>query len=820
MMWVFEIIIALSISSPIVKGDTIIPREYWVLGPLHTGSREGWIDPTGKREFFMTNEPDTSETFPTPLADGGRISWKRFKTDESGWITVSYEDVMDTTILMGQYGFAGLLFQALVWTEIQISEPGVYLVYARKTGTIWINGHPYSSNPYGYKHVYVPVYLKEGKNIVLSIISGFIGRRFSLKFVKATKSVGIIKDFTMPDIVDTGRYWFGIPVVNESTEWLRNVEIWGESTTYYRVNKSTVPYIPPFGVYKMPVNIEVNSVPEMDTLRLTLYVGVKFNAIDTVELSIPIVHEGRYRVTFISAIDSSVQYYAVLPPKEGGRPPYALIYSLHGAGVEAYGLVSAYAAKRWAYVISPTNRRPFGFDWQDWGRLDALEVLDLATKRFPIDTNRIYLTGHSMGGHGTWHIGSLYPWRFAAMQPGAGWESFQRYISFTTQPSQIMGDPIHLSVRDLVMAQSMPLKLLPNFSNIPILIVQGGKDNNVPPFQQRLLFQMLSKITKKIEYWEVPGKPHWWSDGRSDTTGAACVDHTRIQQFFLSNVRTMLPETVRFKTYNLSVSNRMYWVRVLRVVEPGKPAYIAAIRDSKEIKIEPQNVSAFVLYNTQNIFRVFINGGGKTYSFKTYDSDSLLFESRHGGWRRGFIRSASEKRPGRYGPIKEAYFKPFVVVYPTGDPETAEDYLELAREYQWTWYYRGNGIMRILPDTLVTPEILTTKNLIIFGDMESNSILKRYSSRLPITLKKGILKFGKKKYMGANAKYVYPSPVNKDGLWQINLGSPEMLQAFPIIYSGNGLPDFIVYDKTAREFGWGGILEAGFFDNNWRLPEG
>ena len=24
-----------------------------------------------------------------------------------------------------------------------------------------------------------------------------------------------------------------------------------------------------------------------------------------------------------------------------------------------------------AEVVAPTNRRPFGFDWQDWGRLDA-----------------------------------------------------------------------------------------------------------------------------------------------------------------------------------------------------------------------------------------------------------------------------------------------------------------------------------------------------------------------------------------------------------------------------------------------------------------
>ena len=819
MVWIFEIIVAFSISSQSINGDTIVPQVYWALGPLHAGSREGWIDPTGKIKQFMFHEPDTTETFPTPLAQGGLAHWKRFKADKSGWVTVSYVDIMDTTNLMGQYGFVGLLFQAYVWTEVDVDEPGVYRLYARKTGTIWVNGHPYSSNPYGYSYEFVPVYLKNGKNIVLVKVAGFAERKFSIKFVRVSKPAGVINDYTIPDIVDTGSYWLGIPIVNQSVSWLSGLKVWGEKTTYYRVVESTLPDIPPLGVYKAPVRIDVSSVPETDTLRPNLFVGINGRPVDTVELSLPIVSEGRYRVTFISAIDSSVQYYAVLPPKKTGEPPYALIFSLHGAGVEAYGLVGAYAAKKWAYVVSPTNRRPFGFDWQDWGRLDALEVLNEVVKRFPIDTTRIYLTGHSMGGHGTWHIGSLYSWRFAAMEPGAGWESFQRYIPFATQPSQVMGDPSHLCIRDLVMAQNMPLKLLPNLSLIPILIVQGGKDNNVPPFQPRLLYQMVSKVNHNIKYWEVPGKPHWWSDGAPDSVGAACVDHPEIQEFFLSHTRKVLPDTVRFKTYNLSVSNRMYWVRVLRVSEPGLPAYITAIRDSNLIKVDVQNTSAIALYNMKNISRVVINDHWKSYSFRVHGADSLRFEKKRGGWRRGFLRNSSEKRPGRFGPIKEAYFKPFVIVYPTGDSTTTDEYLDLARFYQWTWYYRGNGIVQILPDTLVTAKILQTKNLILFGDMENNSVLKRYSSKLPISLKDGILKFGNKKYSKAYAKYVYPGPTNKDGLWQVNLGPPWMLHAFPVIYSGNGLPDFIVYTETANELGWGGILEAGFFDNNWRLKK-
>src|SRR5207247_47069 len=69
----------------------------------------------------------------------------------------------------------------------------------------------------------------------------------------------------------------------------------------------------------------------------------------------------------------------------------------------------------------------FGFDWEDWGRLDALEVLAIAGKSLRTDPRRTYLTGHSMGGHGTWHLGATYPDRWAAIAPSAGWISFATY---------------------------------------------------------------------------------------------------------------------------------------------------------------------------------------------------------------------------------------------------------------------------------------------------------------------------------------------------------------------------------------------------------
>jgi predicted peptidase len=46
--------------------------------------------------------------------------------------------------------------------------------------------------------------------------------------------------------------------------------------------------------------------------------------------------------------------------------------------------------------------------------------VDEMTEKYKVDPERIYLTGLSMGGYGTWSIGCSYPGRFAAIVPICG----------------------------------------------------------------------------------------------------------------------------------------------------------------------------------------------------------------------------------------------------------------------------------------------------------------------------------------------------------------------------------------------------------------
>lgn len=106
---------------------------------------------------------------------------------------------------------------------------------------------------------------------------------------------------------------------------------------------------------------------------------------------------------------------------------WPLILFLHGSGerghdvekVRLYGLPHLIDAQADfpAIVLSP--QCPPDVRWHQ--QADSLiTLLDTFLKELRVDLSRIYLTGLSMGGQGSWHLGSLYPERFAALLPICG----------------------------------------------------------------------------------------------------------------------------------------------------------------------------------------------------------------------------------------------------------------------------------------------------------------------------------------------------------------------------------------------------------------
>ncbi len=130
---------------------------------------------------------------------------------------------------------------------------------------------------------------------------------------------------------------------------------------------------------------------------------------------------------FTKTISAQVNYLLFLPQGYDGKAEkrWPLMLFLHGAGergtniwkVATHGPPKNVASDPDFPFILVSPQCP---EHQIWSRDTLLGLLDDIIANYAVDTNRVYLTGLSMGGYGTWDLGMTYPERFAAIVPVCG----------------------------------------------------------------------------------------------------------------------------------------------------------------------------------------------------------------------------------------------------------------------------------------------------------------------------------------------------------------------------------------------------------------
>ena len=495
------------------------------------------VDPVEARLVAGTwTAPQADESVTLP--DGKTEKWERVVAKEPGKFA---HPALES-------GYACLTVHA--------AEDRVVILHAQGHTMVYVNGVPRVGDVYGTGYVRVPVQLKRGANELL-----FLCQRGELQVELLPPEAPVMfnaADVTLPDVImERGQELLGaIAVINATPEWLSALHLdarlnphastalaagaASEPTESGNFRRTTpVGAIPPLGIRKLGFRISGYVPHQTGPLELNLELrrsqdgGGKPLATAALQLAVVGANDRR-RETFVSGIDGSVQYYAVTPMAGAADAPArpALFLTLHGASVEASGQAAAYAAKDWGHIVAPTNRRPFGFDWEDWGRLDALEVLSRAAETLGTDPRRTYLTGHSMGGHGVWQLGATYPARFAAIAPSAGWISFWSY----TKAARPEGETPVARLLQRVTTPSDTLTLSRNYLHHGVYILHGEADDNVPVEQARTMRAHLGGFHPDFAYYERPGAGHWW--------GNECVDWPPLFDFLRYHTRPA-PHEVR-----------------------------------------------------------------------------------------------------------------------------------------------------------------------------------------------------------------------------------------------------------------------------------
>lgn len=769
--------------------------------------------------------PNDGDTLTLP--DGQTRTWQRITPDAQGWFA---RDAL-------RRGYA--------YVSLESPTAQVAILEAVGHSLVYVNGEPRAGDPYSQRYVRLPVQLRAGRNDLL-----FVCQRggFSARLTPAAGPAALnMGDVTAPDLLvgEDGHAWIGVPVLNQTTDWLKDLNVTAVSPDG-EVRMTPLPPIPPLTLRKAPVRVSRGSPPDTTEVAIQLLLTrgeAESPPLDTASLTLRVraPHETR-KVTFISEIDGSVQYYAVNPlasqPHDDAEQPgaaasAALILSLHGASVEAIGQADSYAAKDWAHLVAPTNRRPFGFDWEDWGRLDAVEVLELVTSPtggFGIDPRRVYLTGHSMGGHGTWQLGAHFAPRFAAIGPSAGWISFQSYAG-AEQFAE--GAGIEEMLRRAT-AASDTLSLARNYASLGVYVLHGEADDNVPVEQARSMAARLAELHGDFAFFSQPNAGHWW-DVHNDRPGADCVDWAPMMSYFrehaLPDAASMPP--VDFTTVNPGVASTAHWVTIEALVKPMLPGRVTARFVAAERKI---------VCTAENIARLSLDlthvppGDRLTFEINQFPVGDVDHPDdptrRHvlntgDAWVLTEPMPASHKGPHRYGPFKDAFRRNMMFVYGTqGTPEENAWAFAKARYDAETFWYRGNGAIDVLPDTEFDAAATRDRNVILYGQREMNAAWAELLSGSPVDVRRGAVAIGGRVLEGADLAclYVYPRADSDVACVAVVAGSGSaglrLTDRIPYFVSGVGLPDCLVLESGTLASGVGGVRAAGFFGNDWSIERG
>jgi pimeloyl-ACP methyl ester carboxylesterase len=184
-----------------------------------------------------------------------------------------------------------------------------------------------------------------------------------------------------------------------------------------------------------------------------------------------------------------IPYRVYVPQSYDGASSRPLVVMLHGAlGDERYyfsglfdpAVIKGEAERRGFILVGVNGRGRFG-GYRGLAVEDTYEVIKSVSRDYKIDASRVYLTGHSMGGYGSWLVAAEKPEVFAALAPVSG------------------GPP----------AQGEALAgLLQKVKDMPALVAHGARDGIVMPERSRDIVSAAQKAGMKVTYVEVPEADH------------------------------------------------------------------------------------------------------------------------------------------------------------------------------------------------------------------------------------------------------------------------------------------------------------------------
>jgi len=203
--------------------------------------------------------------------------------------------------------------------------------------------------------------------------------------------------------------------------------------------------------------------------------------------------------------------------------------------------------------------------WKEKQADNLPEILRQIKRTYNVDDDRVYLSGVSDGGTGTYF--------YAFKQPNE-WAGFLPFIGsplVLTNPKAGGGFPLNFE----------------NLTNVAMHIVNGEKDTFYPIEGIKPVIDILKKQNTNFSFTMIENGGHnlrWIPDHAA-----------KIAEFKKNTTRNTSPKMVRWATDRVDRYNRIHWIRVDGIDKKGKSGWIAASRNGNTFSVFTDAVTEFSL---------------------------------------------------------------------------------------------------------------------------------------------------------------------------------------------------------------------------------
>lgn len=891
-------------------------KKHWdIVGPFVRGNFEIDGDPMEFYGGIKNVKRGGSQRFISEVATGSYVGWQSSRMNPDGSVIISHDSRLVDFQFLKQSLSDEIVTNTQSWAvgDLVVPQDGTYVIRCSGVHSIEIESRLIR----GTHEAGFPLKLGKGTYVVYVKVSGQGPQLHFQCSARAAKHVlELFPPEAAPHIHDghvLGTPFIAPKVMNLGKKWIdtRELEFYVDRLSNHRDISTQVevekeqPHFPkvlaPGLLLQMPLKLQITTrlkgkvFPDADCVHFDLKLrkrpledGAEVKELGSVRMKLTCrQRQQSFLFTFLDS-DSSVSHAAAIKPRCGKpwkpcRPrPFPIALTLSGVSVGPLNQADSYKIGaeedgkflfgfKEAWTLCPERGGPH--NWEDWGYKTVLRSLEELTSaangtEFSVNPDRLFIAGHSRGGHGAWSVAVRMPDRALGVSAAGGW-TYRQYggVSWNTAFfHDTQNGYLDLELKAILercMIEGNTELAADNLKGLPVLVRQGSQDRTVTPFLNRRMARNALEAGAKVEISEIIGQGHWWWDTKEPNDGGV-VNDAIMRAFSTKSMKTLelppLPTSFRVTVINPSSFSGRAGIRVLQTEVPFRRAFVDVHRHMEGVgtwELRTVNVRRFSFSPVDKIAEVSVDGS--VLSMKGLGKD-LCRANRQASWMSCPDVAEYERRergPDTWGPARQVVLSPFAIVaYVEGDGEEfATAVWDVARYVSHGHLMAVNSNAPVLRPEDVSDDVRRTRNLIHIGGPAAlqTALSAEARARWPVGIepaacsessdtclavdgksKDNVSAFaiGPCRFQSARHGIVFTAPRWEDGagsngrafidlvvsgtdaigLLDVSTYHHKHLSRSPF---ANMVPDFFVSGPEYRAKGFGGLAAAGFWGSQW-----